>query len=140
MEPKVWEPIFGTEGSAEAWRWDGAMFHPAITAPPGTNTYTATFEAELIDMDSGTSLPGTGTGPFELNWTTVPDGRPDLQIAQKIVVSCPATTNFVLEATETLNPSAWVTVTNTPVLLDGQTAVVLDPVQATRYFRMKRLP
>lgn len=137
---KLWEPIFGTGGVTNALQWDGTMFHPAFTALPGTGAYTATFEAFLLDTATG--LPGTGanTGPFTFNWTVVPDGRPTLTIAQRIVIGWPpSSTNYVLEAADTLPASSWTTVTNTPVLLDGQMAVVLETSAAMRFFRM-RLP
>ncbi len=79
------------------------MFHPGVTAPPGTNTYAATFEAFLVNTSTGVEVPGSSTGPFTLNWTTVPDGRPALNIAQKMVIAWPATaTNCVLECADTL--------------------------------------
>ena len=34
--PKAWEPIFGTAGTTNALFWNGMMFHPGVTAPPGT--------------------------------------------------------------------------------------------------------
>ncbi len=117
------------------------MFHAAYTAPPGTGTYTATFEAFLLDSTSGAPVPGADTGPFTLNWTDVPDGRPALAIAQKIAIAWPASaTNWVLEAADSLTATTWTLVTNAPVLLDGQPAVVLDGTAAGRFFRLRRLP
>ena len=139
--PKAWEPIFGTAGSTNALQWDGGMFHPGFAAPPGSGTYTATFEAFLVDTTTGLPVPGAGTGPFVFNWTDVPDGRPALIVAAKVVLAWPASaTNYVLEAADTLTASTWTPVTNAPVLLDGQPAVVLDPCQARKLFRMRLGP
>jgi hypothetical protein len=139
--PKVWDPIFGTTGSTNALQWDGMMFHPGFTAPAGTGTYTATFEALLVDTATGQPVPGANTGPFTFNWTDVPDGRPTLCVAPKVVITWPSSaTNYMLEAADTPSASDWAPVTNTPVLLDGQPAVVLDPCEAHKFFRMRLGP
>ena len=142
--PKTWEPIFGTDGVTNALYWDGNMFHPAFTAPPGTNTYTATFEAYLLDTTSGQEVAGSSTGPFVFNWTNVPDGRPTLGIAvdgSQIVIFWPSTTtNYVLEATDSLNVPNWSTVTNPSVPWNEYTAVRLDGSTALRIFRMRYAP
>ena len=139
--PKTWEPIFGTAGSSSALQWNGMMFHPAFTAPPGTNDYSATFEAYLVDVNTGLEVPNSSTGPIVLNWTSLPDGRPVLSIAQKIVIAWPATTtNWVLEYADSLPCSNWNRVTNAPVMVDGQPAVVLDSRGGMRFFRMGIAP
>jgi hypothetical protein len=51
-----------------------------------------------------------------------------------------STTNYVLESADDLSGSGWKPVTNTPVLLDGQPTVVLDPCQAHKFFRMRLAP
>lgn len=140
MPPITWEPIFGTGGTTNALYWNRSMFHPAVTALPGTNSFTATFEAYLLDAATGQEVPGSGTGPFVLNWTNVPDGRPALNLAAKIVVSWPAdTANYVLESAPSLTSATWTEVTNAPVLVDGESAVVLPGGQPQQYFRMKRV-
>ena len=116
------------------------MFHPGFTAPPGTGTYTATFEASLMYTTTGLAVPGTNTGPFVFNWTDMPDGRPALSVAAKVVLAWPAAaTNYVLEAADTLAESNWTPVTNAPVRLDGQPAMVLDPCQARKFYRMPQI-
>ena len=45
--PKQLTPVFGTDGSTNAVYWNGMMWHPVVAAPPGTNSYTATFEVYL---------------------------------------------------------------------------------------------
>ena len=117
------------------------MFHPGITAPPGTNSYSAMFEAFLVNTNTGVAVPGSSTGPFTLNWTTVPDGRPALNIAQKIVITWPATaTNCVLECADRVPASEWSPVTNAPVWVDGQQTVILDASAAPMFFRMRLTP
>jgi hypothetical protein len=139
--PKVWEPIFGTAGSTNALQWDGSMFHPEFTAPPGTGTYTATFEAFLMDTTTGLPVPGADTGPFVFNWTAVPDGRPMLCVGPNMVISWPAAaTNYLLEAADMLSATNWTCVTNTSVPVGGQSTVCLAPCEARKFFRMRRAP
>lgn len=139
--PKSFEPIFGTDGSPTALYWNGMMFHPTFTAPSGTNTYTATFEAYLVDTDTGAEISNSGTEPFVLNWTNVPDGRPVVGIESRIVIFWPATaTGYELEGTDTLTDGTWTLVTNTPVSVEAQSAVVLSPGDTRKFFRMKLAP
>jgi hypothetical protein len=138
---KAWQPIFGTAGVTNAMYWSGMMFHPGVTAPPGTNALSAVFEAYLLDTTTGEEVPGSSTGPFALNWTNIPDGRPELALDQKIVVSWPSTaTNWVLEAADSPAAGVWSTVTNAPVMINGQPAVVLDRNDAGKFFRMRLGP
>jgi hypothetical protein len=137
----TWEPIFGTAGATNALQWDGTMFHPAFAALPGTNAYTATFEAFLLDIGTGVPVPGANTGPFTFNWTAVPDGRPTLDIARKIVIGWSvSSTNYVVETADTLPSSTWTPVTNTPVLLEGRMAVVLEAGAMSKFYRMRLAP
>jgi hypothetical protein len=139
--PKAFEPIFGTAGTTNALHWNGMMFHPTFAAPPGTNTCTATFEAYLVDTTTGTEVANSSSGPFVFNWTNLPDGRPMLGIGQRIVIFWPtATTNYVLEGKETMSGGAWTLVTNAPVTVEGQSAVVLAPEETRKFFRMKFAP
>jgi hypothetical protein len=140
-EPKAWEPIFGTNGSTNALQWNGMMFHPGFTAPPGTGMASATFEAFLVDSGTGLAVPGANTGPFTLNWTVVPDGRPDLDIALRLVIAWPAAaTNYVLESADTLPSGQWTLVETAPVIVDGQSAVVLESGAAKKFYRMRLAP
>jgi len=139
--PKAWESIFGTAGTSNALYWDGMMFHPGVTAPPSSNSLTATFEAYLVNTNTGQEVPDSGSGPLVFNWTNVPDGRPTLDIGMKVVVAWPAATSgYVLEWADTALASVWNTVTNTPVTLDGQPGVVLEPGAAAKFFRMRKAP
>lgn len=138
---KVWEPIYGTAGSSNAMYWNGMMFHPAFTAPPGTNAASATFEAYLLDTTTGEEVPGSSSGPFVLNFTNVPDGRPTLALGSRMVVFWPAdAANYALEGTDSLSDGNWTPVTNASFTLEGQTAVLLPLDEPRRFFRMKRMP
>jgi len=140
--PKAFAPIFGTDGTTNALYWNGMMFHPAVAAPPGTNGYTATFEVYLLDTTTGQELPDSGSGPLTFQWTNVPDGRPALTLAPKVLVAWPTgtATNWVLESASSATATTWTTVTNAPVTVDGQPAVVLGLEATQRYFRMRYLP
>lgn len=139
--PKAWEPIFGTAGTTNALYWNGMMFHPGVTAPSGTNSLTATFEAFLMNTNNNTEVPNSSTRPLVLNFTNVPDGRPALSLAHRLVIAWPtAATNWVLEAADTVPSTTWVQVTNVPVMVDGQPAVVIEGAAAKQFFRLRRTP
>lgn len=140
--PRALTPVFGTDGTTNALYWSGMMFHPLVSAPPGTNACTATFEVYLVDTTTGAEVANSSSGPLVFNWTNVSDGRPALNLAQKIVVAWPATatTNWVLEAAATSNATTWTTVTNAPVTVDGQPSVVLEQNATQQFFRMKYVP
>ncbi len=143
---KLWDPIFGTAGVTNALQWDGTMFHPGFTAPPGIASYTATFEAFLLNTATGEPVPDGSTGPFTLNWTVVADGRPTLTITPatlttNMMVCWPTTaTNYVLETAEALAGASWSRVTNTPVLVDDQMGVTVATNAPGRFYRMRLVP
>jgi hypothetical protein len=140
-EPKAWEPIFGTAGTTNALYWNGDMFHPGVTAPPGTNPLTATFEAFLMNTVTGQEVTNSSTGPMVLDFTNVSDGRPALGIGPRIVIFYPTNaTGWLLEGTDALPNGTWTDVTNTPVTLEGQAAVVLESGDPRKFFRMKLAP
>ena len=140
--PKMFDPVFGTDGTTNAVYWSGLMWHPVVAAPPGTNSYTATFEVYLVDTTTGQEVANSSSGPLTFNWTNVSDGRPALDLAQKIVVAWPSatTTNWVLESAAAINATTWNAVTNTPVTVDGQPSVVLDRNADQQFFRMRFVP
>ena len=140
--PAMFTPVFGTDGATNAVAWNGMMWHPVVAAPPGTNRYTATFEVYLVDTTTGQEVAGSSSGALTFTWTDVADGRPALNLAQKIMVAWPTTTatNWVLESAAALDAATWTSVTNTPVSVDGQPGVILDPGAAQQFFRMRHLP
>ncbi len=137
--PKAFEPIFGTSGTPTAMAWNGMMFHPTFTAPPGTHEYTAVFDAYLSDSTAGTEIPHSSTGPFELRWTSLPDGRPGLAIARKIAVSwtVPSGT-YLLETADSPTSPHWTVVPTPPVNIDGKPTVLLDPSDVARVYRLRQ--
>lgn len=139
--PKAFEPIFGTAGSPAGMPWNGMMFHPTFAAPPGTNTYEATFEAYVQDAATGVPIANTSSEPFTLTWTSVPDGRPVLTIATRVMVAWPTVAGtWVLEAADAVPDGTWAVVAATPTTIDGQTAVVLEPAAVAKVYRLRRVP
>jgi len=135
-------PFFGTDGATNAIYWSAMMFHPTVVAPPGTNSYAATFDVFLLNTTTGQEVPNSGSGPLVFNWTSVPDGRPALSLSQRIVVAWPAatTTNWILESATSVDAANWTTLTNTPVVVDGQPCVVLEESTTQQFFRMRYVP
>ena len=138
--PGVWQPIFGTAGSSNALAWNLMMFHPTFAAMPGTNGFTATFEAYLVDTTTGLEIPDTATAPMLFQFTNVPDGRPDVGMGIGLVMGWDAAaTNYVLEYTTSLTSGVWMTATNTPMLIDGQQTVIMRTDEtAGKTFRMRK--
>lgn len=137
--PKAFEPIFGTAGSPAAMAWNGMMFHPVFAAPPGTNTYTATFDAYLADAVTGVEIADSSTGPFDLTWTSVPDGRPSLTIATRVEISWPAVTGtWVLEAADSATAANWSVVAGTPTSVGGRLSVLVEPSASTKVYRLRK--
>jgi hypothetical protein len=140
--PKLWTPIFGTAGTTNATYWSGLMWHVGVATPPGTNTYTAAFEVYVVNTDNGLEVPGSSSGPFILNWTDVPDGRPQLNVAVpapgQVQITWPASaTNWTLVSASTLSVPNWSVVTNMPVTLNDQFAVTLNAAAPEQFFRLK---
>lgn len=139
--PPAWEPIFGTMGASNALAWNLMMFHPAFAAPASSNHYTATFEAYLVDTMTGQEIPGSATDPMVFQWTNVPDGRPNLASGLAYLIDWDgAASNYVLEASTTLDAAAWTTVTNASLMIDGRQAIIMRPEEAAgSYFRLRRV-
>lgn len=140
--PKAFEPIFGTAGSAPAMAWNGMMFHPTFTAPAGTNTYLATFDVFVGHATTGEEVAGSASQEFTLQWTTVPDGRPELAIARQVVIRwpVPASGNFVLEGAADASAANWEIVTAPSFTLEGQHVVLVEPASTTRVYRLRLAP
>lgn len=93
--PPAWDPMFGTDGSADLFQWSMTMFHPAYAAPAtAAGPFTATYEALVVDdLDQPTGV----TEEFTLTWNVTPG----LQMAAPTVepgmihvpVTVPATWN-----------------------------------------------
>jgi hypothetical protein len=140
-DPKAWEPMFGCGGSSTVWQWNMAMFHPAMAAPALAGTHSGVFEAFLVDLQTGQPVPGVATATFELDWTVAASARPALTLERKIQLRWPSSaTNYVLQTAAALDATTWTTVTNTPVVSDGNNAVILDEAVGHCFFRLVRTP
>lgn len=139
--PKAWEPIFGTAGSPAARYWNGMMFHPGVSAPAGTNSYTATFEVFLMDTNLNQEVANSSSGPLVFNFNNLPDGRPEMDLGMVFAITWSTNaTNWVVESSSSLTSTNWLSVTNVPVKVDGQSAVILGIEEAGKFYRMRRSP
>jgi hypothetical protein len=143
--PATWSPMFGTDGSSPVLEWSLMMFHPAFTVPPVEGLHSASFEAFLVNLTTGQAVPGVAPAEFVLDWISVATSRPALAIANDVtdVVVISWTTsasNYMLQSAETALPHMWTAVTNEPELLNGHTAVVLEPTGKAKLFRLIKNP
>jgi hypothetical protein len=92
---------------------------------------------DIANKTSGTALSGYG-----ISAVLSVSPEPTLSISQKVFVAWPSgtATNWVLQAASSLNPTNWTNVPNTPVVVDGQTGVVLDRSANQQYFRLNQTP
>jgi hypothetical protein len=141
-EPKLFDPIFGTDGATNALYWNGMMFHPVVAAPPGTNSYTATFEVFLRDIATGEPAAGSSSGPLEFHLANVSDGRPTLALSQGMILTWPLSTptRWVLESALTPDAVVWAEVTNAPITIDDRLCVTIDGDAAEQFYRMRYVP
>ncbi len=122
------------------------MWHVGVTAPPGTNDYTATFEVFVVNTTNGQEVPGSGSGPFVLRWTSVPDGRPQLQItalpaANGILITWPAgATNWTLVSCSNPVSGSWVSLDPDSVVSAEPSAVRLKTTAVQQFYRLQRNP
>jgi hypothetical protein len=97
-----------------------------------------------MNTATGQEVDGSSSGPFVLNWTCVPDGRPGLNIAthgtNEMIITWPDTaTNWSLVSTPDLSSDSWTLVSTQPVSLNGFFTVQLDGVPQ-QFFRLRRNP
>ncbi len=92
---------------------------------------------DLANKTSGTALVAHG-----LAATLTVSPTPALSIAPKVFVAWPAgkATNWLLESSSALGSNTWTSVTNAPVIVDGQPGMVLDRSAAQQYFRFNYVP
>jgi hypothetical protein len=92
--------------------------------------------------DNANKTAGTALSPHGISATFTVAPAPGPSIAQKVFISWPSetTTNWVLESTSDINAGNWTSVTNTPVVVDGQPGVVLDSSAAEQFFRLNYVP
>lgn len=73
---------------------------------------------------------------FTVTGPGIPSNRLELSVGQKITLSWPGfLTNYVLTVTSDLTATgAWNTVTNTPLNINGQLTVTLDPSSGNHFY------
>jgi hypothetical protein len=92
--------------------------------------------------DIANKTAGTAASPHGITATLSVTPTPTLSIARKVFVAWPSgiAANWVLQSAPALNPNNWSNVTNAPVIVDGQTGVVLDGSADQQYFRLNYVP
>jgi hypothetical protein len=92
---------------------------------------------DIANKTSGTALSGYG-----ISATFAVTPAPALSISQRVFIAWPSgtTSNWVLQSASSLNATNWTTVTNTPVIVDGQPGVVLESGAAQKFFRFNYVP
>ena len=133
--------MFGTASSTNVLAWNFMMFHPAYAAPARVGTHEASYEAFMVDTNSGAPAGGVTSAPFILTWTVM---GPDVQILMadngSLTARWPSClTNFGLEHASSPTGS-WQTVVDAPVLSNGWWTLALDPDQHEPFVRLMRPP
>ncbi len=140
-------PIFGTARSSLKWKWDGQMDHNAYAMCLAdinvTNQlFTATYKIyvgdslgnEILNTD-GTSASTTAVWTWQGPATLV---APSLNVVNKVAIGWAGSfANYVAESAPTLDAPSWSALTNTPVVIDGNTVILVDPAGSQRYFRLR---
>jgi hypothetical protein len=92
--------------------------------------------------DIANKTSGTALSPYGLSATFSVTPAPVISISPTVFIAWPSgtATNWVLESAPFINATDWTSVTNIPVVVDGQPGVVLDNSAPQRYFRMRYIP
>ena len=94
----------------------------------------------MLNQESGSG--SQGTNGYELFvQQVIPQAEPALAIAQKIALTWPVSgADYQLEYRTDLNSTNWYAYTNsTPVVIDGQTTVLVPPAANTQqYYRLRK--
>jgi len=113
------------------------IIHPLYDLGPApTNAFDAT-GIFLQESGSGTD----GTFGYELFVQEIAPSAPAvLTIAMRPVITWPGSlANYQLQSRDSLSSTNWTAVTNTPLLVNGQTTVILDPAAAQKFYRLQRV-
>lgn len=111
--------------------------HPRYNLGPApTNKFDA---VGVFTQESGSGIQGTNG--YELFIQQVlPADDAVLAIANRVVVSWPGSlSNYRLLSADSATATNWSPVTNQPVLVEGQNAVIQNPVEAKRFYRLERV-
>jgi hypothetical protein len=114
----------------------GGTITGSFSLPPGDYTIF------IGGNDIANKTSGTALSPYGISATISVSPAPVLSIAKKVFVAWPSgtATNWVLQAASSPNANDWSSVTNAPVVLDGQPGVVLDSGASQQFFRFLYLP
>ncbi|MGO9200025.1 MAG: hypothetical protein ACLQM8_05735 [Limisphaerales bacterium] len=113
------------------------LIHPLYDLGPApTNRFDAT---GIFLQESGSATDGTFG--YELFVQEIdPSALADLTIAMKPVITWPGSlSNYELQSRDSLTSTNWTVVTNAPVLVNGQNAVILDPTAVQSFYRLQRI-
>ncbi len=125
------------------------IYKGSAASTNGSGTATGSFALPAGDYtvfiggnDIANKTADTALSPHGISATFSVTPAPALAISEKVFVSWPAGTaaNWVLEAAPSIDAAAWTTVTNAPVMVDGQPGVVLDRNDRQKYFRFNYTP
>ncbi len=79
IDAQTFDPIFGTDGSSNIWKWEGMMIHNAYAvATPSAASYSATYRVYLGDAVTGieplqSGSPIYGSDIVTFNFIGVPE-------------------------------------------------------------------
>jgi hypothetical protein len=84
----------------------------------------------------------TALSPHGISVTLSVAAAPALSIAEKMFVTWPSSTatNWVLQSGASVSAANWTTVTNVPIVANGQSGVLLDKGAAQQFFRFNYVP
>ena len=106
--------------------------------------FTATYHLYIGDA-AGEPVPGYGDTTTTWRWrgpavAVVPTADITRTNGQILISWAPTVSNLTLVAADSPAATNWMAVTNTPVPLNGKTAVVLDPSSGQQFFRLQLTP
>ena len=124
--------------------WLACRVSDIVAAPVGT---AFTYQGRLKSAgqpDAGSVIAGDYVieGGF---WSDLEAGAPGLTIElvspSSVLVGWPAPSDgFVLQQNTNLATTNWVTVTNSPVVANGEKQVTVSPTVGNRFYRLKYQP
>lgn len=100
---------------------------------------TGVFDAVgIFNQESGSGSQGTN-GYELIVQQVIPQAAANLAIAQKVAITWPVGgAVFQVEYSTDLNSANWFALTNTPVVIDGQNAVLDSPSNPQRFYRLRK--
>lgn len=133
-----WDSRYCTATDGESREFP--LIHPLYDIGPApTNQFDAT-GVFLQESGSGTD----GTFGYELFVQEIaPSDATILSIAVQsglVVVSWPSSlANYQLQNCDLLSNPNWTAMTNTPAVANGQNTIILQPIEAQKFFRLQRV-